>query len=207
MNIRYLSFSFFTVLALLLSSNMKAEIDETIVAASLFPVSIDDSANSINVISAEDIENTPHLNLADLLRDLPGISVSQSGVLGSQIQVRVRGSEANHLLVLVDGVEVNNASQNDEFNWGNIIPTDIEKIEVIRGPQSSMFGSDAMAGVVNIITKRATTSRSTNVFSELGSFNSHKYGFSNGASNSNLDFRFGATKFKTDGANISRFGN
>ena len=48
----------------------------------------------------------------------------------------MRGSEANHLLVLVDGVEVNNASQNDEFNWGNIIPTDIEKIEVIRGPQS-----------------------------------------------------------------------
>ena len=207
MNIRYLSFSFFTVLVLLFSSNMKAEIDETIVAASLFPVSIDDSANSINVILAEDIENIPHLNLVDLLRDLPGISVSQSGVLGSQIQVRVRGSEANHLLVLVDGVEVNNASQNDEFNWVNIIRTDIEKIEVIRGPQSSMFGSDAMAGVVNIITKRATTSRSTNVFSELGSFNSHKYGFSNGASNSNLDFRFGATKFKTDGANISRFGN
>ena len=145
MNIRSLSFTLFAVLVLLLSSNMKAEIDETIVAASLFPVSIDDSANSINVISAEDIENTPHLNLADLLRDLPGISVSQSGVLGSQIQVRVRGSEANHLLVLVDGVEVNNASQNDEFNWGNIIPTDIEKIEVIRGPQSSMFGSDAMA--------------------------------------------------------------
>ena len=87
MNIRYLSFSF---LALLLSSIMKAEIGETIVAASLFPVSIDDSANSINVISAEDIENTPHLNLADLLRDLPGISVSQSGVLGSQIQIRVR---------------------------------------------------------------------------------------------------------------------
>ena len=167
MNIRYLSFSFFTVLALLLSSNMKAEIDETIVAASLFPVSIDDSANSINVIFAEDIENTPHLNLADLLRDLPGISVSQSGVLGSQIQVRVRGSEANHLLVLIDGVEVNNASQNDEFNWGNIIPTDIEKIEVIRGPQSSMFGSDAMTVVVNIITKRATTSRSRNVFSEF----------------------------------------
>ena len=93
-------------------------------------------------------------------------------------------------LVLVDGVEVNNASQNDEFNWGNIIPTDIEKIEVIRGPQSSMFGSDAMAGVVNIITKRATTSKSTNVFSELGSFNSHKYGFSNGASKSNFDFRY-----------------
>ena len=73
MNIRSLSFTLCAVLALLLSTNMKAEIDETIVAASLFPVSIDDSANSINVISAEDIENTPHLNLADLLRDLPGI--------------------------------------------------------------------------------------------------------------------------------------
>ena len=207
MSIRILLRSLITIFILSVSFYMEAEIDETIVAASLFPIGINDSANSINVISAEDIENTPHLNLADLLRDLPGISVSQSGVAGSQIQVRVRGSEANHLLVLVDGVEVNNASQNDEFNWGNFILNDIEKIEVVRGPQSSMYGTDAMAGVVNIITKRATTSRNTNVFLEIGSFNSHKYGFSDGVSNSNLDFRFGAIKFKTDGTNISRLGN
>ncbi len=207
MSIRILLRSLITIFILSVSFYMEAEIDETIVAASLFPIGINDSANSINVISAEDIENTPHLNLADLLRDLPGISVSQSGVAGSQIQVRVRGSEANHLLVLVDGVEVNNASQNDEFNWGNFILNDIEKIEVVRGPQSSMYGTDAMAGVVNVITKRATTSRNTNVFLEIGSFNSHKYGFSDGVSNSNLDFRFGAIKFKTDGTNISRLGN
>ena len=103
MYIRSLSYSLIYILILSFSLNMEAEIDETIVAASLFPISINDSANSINVVSSKDIENTPHLNLADLLRDVPGISVSQSGVLGSQIQVRVRGSEANHLLVLIDG--------------------------------------------------------------------------------------------------------
>ena len=83
MSIRILLRSLITIFILSVSFYMEAEIDETIVAASLFPIGINDSANSINVISAEDIENTPHLNLADLLRDLPGISVSQSGVASS----------------------------------------------------------------------------------------------------------------------------
>ena len=204
MNIRYLSFSFFTVLALLLSSNMKAEIDETIVAASLFPVSIDDSANSINVISAEDIENTPHLNLADLLRDLPGISVSQSGVLGSQIQVRVRGSEANHLLVLVDGVEVNNASQNDEFNWGNIIPTDIEKIEVIRGPQSSMYGTDAMAGVINIITQKGKNRDKGYIDFQYGAYNTEQYRAGLAGGSDKLYYSYDGSYLNQDGFSATK---
>jgi len=119
----------------------------------------------------------------------------------------VRGGEANHLLVLIDGVEVNNPSQNDEFNWGNLVASDIERIEVIRGPQSSMLGSDAMAGVVNIITRSADQPLSTNIFSEIGSFNTQNNGISIGLKDGAFDMRLGISDLQTDGDNISRSGS
>ena len=119
----------------------------------------------------------------------------------------MRGGEANHLLVLIDGVEVNNPSQNDEFNWGNLVASDIERIEVIRGPQSSMLGSDAMAGVVNIITRSADQPLSTNIFSEIGSFNTQNNGISIGLKDGAFDMRLGISDLQTDGDNISRSGS
>ena len=114
----------------------------------MLPISIVNSANAITVISKEEIENKAIANLSDLLRNVPGFAVSRSGILGAQTQIRVRGSEANHILVLIDGIEANNSAQNDEFNWGNISASDIERIEIVRGPQSSLFGSDAVSGVI-----------------------------------------------------------
>ena len=134
-------------------NNCSRAVCRILVSASLVPISPNDSANSITLITADDIDNLAIANLSDILRDLPGFSVSRSGVLGAQTQIRVRGSEANHVLVLIDGIEANNSAQNDEFNWGNISASDIERIEVIRGPQSSIYGSDAMSGIINIVTK------------------------------------------------------
>ena len=133
----------------------QTEIEEVLVSASLLPIAASRSANAITVIDSEQLKNRAALSVSDLLRDVPGLAVSRSGVQGSLTQVRVRGSEANHLLVLIDGVEVNDPSRNDELNWGTLTTSDIERIEVIRGPQSAMRGSDAMAGVVNIITRIA----------------------------------------------------
>ena len=111
------------------------------------------------------------MSVSDLLRDVPGLAVSRSGVQGSQTQIRARGGEANHLLVFIDGVEANDPSQSDEFNWGTLSADDIERIEVIRGPQSSLArGSDAMAGVVNIITRGAEQPLSAKLHAETGSF-------------------------------------
>lgn len=91
--------------------------EEVVVSASLMPISIRNSANSITVITADEIEIKAIVDLSDLLRDIPGFAVSRSGVLGAQTQIRVRGSEANHILVLLDGIEANNSSQNDELLW------------------------------------------------------------------------------------------
>ena len=143
--------------------------EEVVVSASHIPIAISQSANAISIIDSKKIKNRAALSVSDLLRDVPGLAVSRSGVLGSATQIRVRGAEANHLLVLIDGVEANNPAQGDELNWGTLAASDIERIEVIRGPQSAMYGSDAVAGVVNIISRRANQPLSASLYSEVGS--------------------------------------
>ena len=184
-----------------------ADMENILVSASLLPITSKRSANAITIIGSDQIKNRAVVSVSDLLRDVAGLAVSRSGVQGSQTQIRVRGGEANHLLVLIDGVEVNNPSQNDEFNWGNLVASDIERIEVIRGPQSSMLGSDAMAGVVNIITRSADQPLSANIFSEIGSFNTQNNGISIGLKDGAFDMRLGISDLQTDGDNISRSGS
>jgi vitamin B12 transporter len=182
------------------------EIEEVLVSASLLPIAASRSANAITVIDSEQLKNRAALSVSDLLRDVPGLAVSRSGVQGSATQIRVRGAEANHLLVLIDGVEANDPSQSDELNWGTLSAADIERIEVIRGPQSAMRGSDAMAGVVNIITRRADQPLSASLFTETGSFGTSNSGFSVGSKQGDLDARLGVNHIETEGENISRTG-
>ena len=199
-------FSLFFLIAILHGSADRYNYEETLVTASLIPITESDSASSITIITADDIDSLAIANISDLLRDLAGFAVSRSGVLGAQTQIRVRGSEANHILVLIDGIEANNSAQNDEFNWGNISASDIERIEVIRGPQSSMFGSDAMSGIINIITKTSKEKKEVQVFTEYGSFNTKNNGFNLGIKNKKFNARLGINDLSTDGENISREG-
>lgn len=180
----------------------ETDIDEILVSASLVPIAASRSANAITVIDSEQLRNRAALTVGDLLRDVPGLAVSRSGVQGSQTQIRARGAEANHLLVLIDGVEANDPSQSDELNWGTLTTSDIERIEVIRGPQSAMRGSDAMAGVVNIITRSAEQPFSAKVFTETGSFSTNKIGLSIGHKADKYDVSLGVTDLESEGDNI-----
>ena len=123
MKIQSISRKGVTLTACLLSMSaisQTTEIEEILVTASLAPLLASKSANSVTIISREQLENRAALSLSSILRDVPGFSVSQVGVLGSQTQIRVRGSEANHLMVTIDGVEANDPSQSDEFSWGTL---------------------------------------------------------------------------------------
>ena len=180
----------------------ETDIDEILVSASLVPIAASRSANAITVIDSEQLRNRAVLSVSDLLRDVPGLAVSRSGVQGSLTQIRVRGSEANHLLVLIDGVEVNDPSRDDALNWGTLTTSDIERIEVIRGPQSAMRGSDAMAGVVNIITRTADAPFSVNAFAEAGSFATKNIGFNVGHTADNYDLSLAVSDVESDGDNI-----
>jgi vitamin B12 transporter len=188
--------------ALPFAAQADKKIEEVLVSASLIPIAATRSANAITVIDSEQLKNRAAVSVSDLLRDVPGLAVSRSGVQGSQTQIRVRGAEANHLLVLIDGVEANDPSQSDELNWGTLTASDIERIEVIRGPQSAMRGSDAMAGVVNIITRSADQPFSAKVFAEAGSFSTNKLGFSVGHKAEKYDVSLGVTELESEGDNI-----
>src|SRR5690606_18070674 len=91
------------------------QFEEVVVTASYLPIAPARSGNTITVIDRETLENRSPLAVTEVLRDVPGIAVSRNGMLGSSTQVRVRGAEANQLLVLIDGVEANDPSQGDEF--------------------------------------------------------------------------------------------
>ena len=104
-----------------------------------------------SVITESEIAARGQQHVSDLLRTLPGIAVNSSGPAGGLTQIRIRGSEANHVLVLIDGVEVANPSSG-EFDFSGLRAEDVVRIETLRGEQSALYGSDAIGGVINIIT-------------------------------------------------------
>jgi len=105
-----------------------------------------------SVITSEEIAARGQQFVSDLLRSLPGIAVNSSGPAGGLTQIRVRGAEANQVLVLIDGVEVANPSSG-EFDFAGLRSEDIVRLETLRGEQSALYGSDAIGGVINIITR------------------------------------------------------
>ena len=125
--------------------------------------------SAVTVVTAVDIQSQQARTSADVLRALPGVTVSSSGTPGSFTQVRIRGSDGRDTRVLIDGVEAN-TTKDAEFDFSNLSPEDIERIEVIRGPMSALYGSGALGGVINIETKAAKGPLSLAVRSEAGSF-------------------------------------
>jgi len=201
----------FFVLFALFSNQLAAEealeLDDMLVTAGLQPISINDVASSITIITRQEIEQKQVKFLSELLRDVPGFSVSQAGGAGSQTQVRVRGAEANQLLVLIDGVRANDPSASGEFQYQFALTSNIERIEIIRGPQSAIWGSDAMAGVINIIRKKDVNNSYFSSTIEAGSFNSVNASVDGGYSGDVFHINGGLSYLDTDGTNISRSGN
>ena len=113
------------------SAQERDAIETVVVTASRTPIAITDSGSSISVITRQDLERRQMIQVTEILRNVPGIAVSQSGPLGSQTQVRLRGSEANHFLVLIDGVEANDPAFGDEFQFENLTTDNIERIEIV----------------------------------------------------------------------------
>lgn len=128
--------------------------------------------SSTTVITAEDIEKSGKRTVQEVLRDVPGLTVMQTGALGGGVSVFMRGANSGQTLVMIDGVEVNDPIEvSRSFDFGNLLTDNIERIEIVRGPQSTLYGSDAMAGVINIITKRGKSKPEIEGSFEGGSHN------------------------------------
>ena len=129
---------------------------------------VDELTSATSAITETEIAARGQQYISDLLRTLPGISVNSSGPGGGLTQIRVRGSEANHVLVLIDGVEVANPSSG-EFDFSGLRAEDVVRIETLRGEQSALYGSDAIGGVINIITRAGSTQEGWRASVEAGS--------------------------------------
>jgi vitamin B12 transporter len=128
----------------------------------------DELTSATSAITEAEIAARGQQYITDLLRSLPGIAVNSSGPGGGLTQIRVRGSEANHVLVLIDGVEVANPSSG-EFDFSGLRAEDVVRIETLRGEQSALYGSDAIGGVINIITRAGSTQQGWRASVEAGS--------------------------------------
>ncbi|WP_099865508.1 TonB-dependent receptor plug domain-containing protein [Pararhizobium haloflavum] len=182
-------------------------LDPLLVTDGLTSIEPKKSGRAVTVIDRDDLERSQARYVADALRGVPGFAVTRSGSYGSQTQVRVRGAEANHLLVLIDGVEASETATG-EFDFGSLVVDDIERIEILRGPQSTFWGSNALAGVVNIITRRGERGGfSARARSEFGSDGAFLGGVALSGGGENYDAALSGSWRRTDGTNISDFGN
>ncbi|WP_159349082.1 TonB-dependent receptor domain-containing protein [Roseomonas harenae] len=146
-----------------------AAVSETVVTATRVPTPIERVPAGVTVIDRQTIEERGYQTLGEALATVPGLSLLQSGGIGQPSSAFIRGTASRHALVLLDGVPINDAAEpNGAFNFGNeLLGLDVERIEVLRGPASSLYGSGAIGGVVNIVTRRAPKDRSFAPYGEL----------------------------------------
>lgn len=184
-----------------------AKIETLIVTAHRTPLPAARVGSSVSVIDRLLIDQRQSIFATDLLRDLPSVAVSRTGSFGSQTQVRIRGAEANHVLVMIDGVEANDPAGPDEFDFATLTTFDIESMELVRGPQSALWGSDATAGVINITTRRGNKPLDAAGFLEGGSFGSLHGGGRFSAANDQAGIDLGVSHLNTSGTKTAASGN
>jgi vitamin B12 transporter len=165
-------------------------------------------ASAATVITADEIAAKSLLTVADALRTVPGVAVAQSGGPGTVTEIRVRGAEVNHLLVMIDGVIVNSADTG-AYDFADFSLADVERIELIRGPQSGLYGAGAKAGVISIITKsgRGLKKPEADGYIEGGTRGTASYGLNARGSMGTAYGAVGVSGTRTDGFNVSRSGS
>ncbi|WP_291076857.1 TonB-dependent siderophore receptor [Hyphomonas sp.] len=175
-------------------------LDTIIVDGSRLDQTLTEIGSSVSVITSEDMDELGVDFALDAVATAPGVTINQNGAFGGSASVRIRGASSDQTLVLIDGVPVSDPTgTGGGYNFAYLDTDNIERIEVLKGPQSTLWGSDAIGGVVSITTKRPTEGFSGSVFGEYGSFNTVRGGATISNANDAGDFRIAATGLTTDG--------
>ncbi|MEQ1547961.1 MAG: TonB-dependent receptor [Chakrabartia sp.] len=185
--------------------------DAIIVTANRDETPVSQVGQSVTIITADDIQTRQSVAVVDLLRTVPGVTFSRNGGIGSTASVFIRGAESYQTVALIDGVKLNDpSSPQGGFDFGNLLVGNIERIEVVRGSQSVVWGSQAVGGVINMITQTPTENPSATARIEYGSRDTvHLVGNVAGAFGP-VAASVGAGYFKSDGYsafNQDRGGN
>ncbi|GAC1497270.1 MAG: TonB-dependent receptor [Bradyrhizobium sp.] len=158
---------------------------------------IDQVASSVTVITAKDIERDQRRTAPDALSTVPGLNVVQSGGPGGLTSVFTRGTNANHTKVLIDGIDVSDPSNPARvFDLGQLLTYDIQQIEVLRGPQSGLYGADALGGVISIITKKGEGPPRATGTIEGGSFGTFNQTAGLSGSEERFNYAFNVAHFR-----------
>lgn len=192
------------VASFLLATNLYSQqtsLDEiTISSATKSEEKLKNITANVDVITAEDIETRKFKTVVEALNSLSGVNISSNGGIGQTSSVYLRGMDSHRVLILVDGVRYNDiTTPNGAANFEHLMINDIERIEVIKGAQSSIWGADASAGVINIITKSSQDGTHGNATIEYGRYNSKTAKANISHKNENFDAKLSATRVDTDG--------
>jgi vitamin B12 transporter len=147
-------------------------------------------ASSVTVITAAEIESRQQISLPDVLRDVPGLNVVQTGGEGGQTSIFTRGTNSNHTKILLDGIDMADPSTpTNVFDFGKLNAADIARVEVLRGPGSGLYGSDAIGGVISVITKEGEGPLAATAHLDGGSFDTFNQDASLSGSDSGFHYR------------------
>jgi vitamin B12 transporter len=197
-----------TILSLILLSQENREKEkqtaplqyEVVVTATRLETPAKEIASSVTVISNEDLERTKKTTVLEALQEVLGLTIVQNGPVGGSASVLLRGANSEHTLVMMDGVELNDPiSPSRSYDLAHFLVENIERIEILRGPQSTLYGSDAMGGVINIITRKGEGKPQFHLSTYGGTYGTFAGTAGISGSADKIHYSLGASRFQTDG--------
>lgn len=200
----------FTGLIYAQDDTLKVALDDILVTSTKYPTETENISSSYSIIGKKEIERTNAPTVLQLLRNVEGISVAQQGSIGTLNSLFMRGANANHTLVLVDGVEVNDpSSPRNAFDLSHLQTESIERIEIVRGAQSTLYGSDALAGIINIFTQHGSDINKIQLRTEGGSNSFYKGSGNFTGSYDMFNYSINFSRLSTEGISAAndKYGN
>lgn len=175
------------------------ESEAVIVTATRFDIPLDQSPASVSLINSADIEARQIERVSDALRGVPGLSVVQTGTQGQLTSVFLRGLRSEHTQVLLDGIPLNQGLAG-LYNFADLTTDDLDRIEVVRGPQSTLYGPRALAGAIQLFTKHGQGTPQATLQSEVGSYDTFRESLQSDGKIQQFDYSIGASRIDTDNA-------
>ncbi|MBI4824465.1 MAG: TonB-dependent receptor [Nitrospirae bacterium] len=202
---RFLVVFLMLVMASAVWAEEKVRVEEVVVTAGRIEEPSQETTSDVVVIKEEEIKKMNVQFVADVLRQVSELNLIQSGGKGKLANVLIRGGSSEHTMVMIDGIRVKSTTTGS-YDFSDLTVDDIERIEIVKGPQSTIYGSEAMAGVINIITKKGKGKPKTELSFEAGSFSTYKPSLSVSGGTGKISYRLNSSYLKTDGISTAKSG-
>ena len=181
---------------------------EIVVTATGTETNRNKTGQAISVIDADALQTSQTASISDILRTVPSVAIARNGGVGSQTSVFIRGGESSQTLVLIDGVRINDpSSPNAAFDFGALLTGNIDRVEVLRGPNSVIWGSQAIGGVISVRTAEPTEKLTVNALAEVGSYDTAQARINVAGSSGIVSGSIGAGYYRTDGISALSAGS